>query len=75
MSNLITPQQIEQAALDIVNFWDSSELPEEDKIKLLTMTKEYYEDRNEHLFDQYLGALCQRTLNAKAPETGFERNE
>ena len=73
--NILTPQQIEQAAKDIVNFWDESTLPDGDKAKILTMVKEYYEDENNHICQQYLAQLCQRTIDKRVPRTGFERDE
>lgn len=69
---MITPQQIEQTAKSIVDFWDESKLPETDKEKILQMTKEYYEDENAHVFQQYLATLCQRTLDKRVPRTSFE---
>lgn len=73
--NILTPQQIEQAAKDIVSFWDESTLPDADKNKILEMVKDYYEDSNNHIFEQYLATLCQRTIDRRVPRTGFERNE
>ena len=72
---LLTPQVIEKAATDIVGFWEESELPDTDKAKILEMVQNYYEDRNEHLVDQYLRALCERTINTRVPQTGFEAND
>lgn len=71
---LITPQQIEKAATDIVDFYENSDLPPGDKKKILEMVNSYYEDKNEHLVDQYLGALTKRTIASKFPETSFESN-
>ena len=72
---IISPQHIEQAAKDIVNFWEESDLPDADKEKILTMLKEYYDDKNEYIFEQYLATLCQRTIDKRVPRTGFERDE
>ena len=69
---LLTPQQIEKAAEDIVDFWNSSELPDKDKTKILEMVKEYYESKNEYLHDQYLGGLTTRVISKHQPETSFE---
>lgn len=73
--NIITPQHIEQAAKDIVTFWEQSELPENDKSKILEMVKDYYEEKNDYVFEQYLAQLCQRTIDKRVPRTGFERDE
>lgn len=73
--NILTPQQIEQAAKDIVSFWDESKLPDTDKTKILEMVKDYYEDSNNHIYEQYLATLCQRTIDRRVPRTGFERDE
>ena len=72
---LVTPQQIEEAAKSIVEFWENSELPENDKAKILEMTKEYYTDENNHIFQQYLAELCQRTIDRRVPKTSFESND
>jgi len=73
--NILTPQQIETAAKDIVNFWDESTLPDADKEKILSMVKDYYNDKNDHIFEQYLATLCERTIDRRVPRTGFERDE
>ena len=69
---IITPQQIEQTALDIVNYWEESKAQEEDKIKVLEMTRDFYQDRNEHIVDQYLSQLATRVIERNIPRTGFE---
>ena len=69
---LITPQQIEDAAKSIVDFWESSELPDADKTKILEMTKDYYTDENNHIFQQYLAQLCERIIDRRVPRTSFE---
>ena len=69
---MITPQDIEKTALNIVNFWDESELPDADKEKILKFTQDYYTDENAHVFHQYLAQLCQRTIDRRVPRTGFE---
>jgi hypothetical protein len=69
---MITPQQVEQTAKDIVNFWDESTLPDGDKHKILEMVKDYYTDENNHVFQQYLAQLCERTIDRRVPRTGFE---
>ena len=73
--NLITPTQIEATAKDIVEFWETSELPDGDKTKILQMTQEFYTDENSHIFQQYLAQLCQRTIDKRVPRTGFESDE
>jgi hypothetical protein len=73
--NILTPQQIEAAAKDIVNFWENSELPDNDKSKILEMVRDYYEEKNDYVFEQYLAQLCQRTIDKRVPRTGFERDE
>lgn len=69
---MITPQQVEQTAKDIVNFWDESNLPDADKHKILEMIRDYYTDENNHVFQQYLAQLCERTIDRRVPRTGFE---
>ena len=72
---MITPQEIESTAKDIVNFWDESSLPPADKAKILQMVRDYYTDENNHVFQQYLASLCERTIDRRVPKTGFETNE
>lgn len=72
MTLILTPQHIEQAATDIVEFWEGSNLPDADKAKILTMVKEYYEDKNEFVYEQYLAQLTQRTIDRRVPQTKFD---
>ena len=69
---LITPQVIESAATDIVEFWEQSELPDTDKAKILTMVKDYYNDKNDYVYEQYLAQLTQRTIDRRVPQTKFD---
>jgi len=69
---LLTPQQIEKAAQDIVAFWNRSVLPDADKAKILEMVQDYYASKDEYLVDQYLAGLTQRTIDRNAPQTDFE---
>jgi len=71
---LLTPQQIESAAANIVEFWHTSELPEKDKAKILEMVKDYYESKDEYLHDQYLRGLTDRVVSKHVPATGFEES-
>ena len=73
--SLLTPQQIEQAALDIVEFWEKSELPPNDKAKILEMVKEYYADKNDFVYEQYLAELTQRTIDRRVPHTEFDKKD
>lgn len=72
---LITPQQIEKAAVDIVDYWETSEANDEDKLKILEMVKDFYNDRNEHIIDQYLSQLTSRVIERNVPQTGFENGK
>jgi hypothetical protein len=72
---LLTPQQLEQAAKDVVEFWDTSELPDADKAKILEMVKDYYVDKDDHVFERYFAELCARTIDRRVPKTHFERND
>ena len=71
---LLTPSIIEKAANDITGFWETSELHDADKKKILEMTCNFYENKDEHIIDQYLAGLARRTINKYSPETGFELN-
>ncbi|MCG7944859.1 MAG: hypothetical protein N0C84_00780 [Candidatus Thiodiazotropha taylori] len=72
---IIVPQDLEKAATDIVRFWQSSELRDEDKIKILEMVNRFYSDKNEYIHDQYLAELTKRMLDKHNPQTGFEVDE
>jgi len=71
--NLIKPSDIANAATDIATFVDTSELADKDKQKILEMVRDFYADKNEHIIDQYLNMLAQRTLDKHFPQTGFEK--
>ena len=69
---LITPQVIESAATEIVDFWEQSDLPDTDKAKILTMVKDYYNDKNDYVYEQYLAQLTQRTIDRRVPPTQLD---
>lgn len=73
--NLIKPSDIANAAKDIANFTSSSELSNKDNQKILEMVRDFYQDKNEHIIDQYLATLAQRTIDRHFPQTGFENND
>lgn len=70
--NLLKPSDVANAATDIANFIDTSDLAGNDKKKILEMIRDFYTDKNEHIIDQYLATLAQRTLDKHFPQTGFE---
>lgn len=70
--NLLKPSDIANAATDIATFIETSELADKDKQKILEMVRDYYQDKNEHIIDQYLATLSQRTVDKHFPQTGFE---
>ncbi len=72
--NLLKPSDIANAATDIATFVETSELADKDKQKILEMVRDYYKDKNEHIIDQYLALLAQRTVDRHFPQTGFEEN-
>lgn len=71
--NLLKPSDIANAATDIASFVDNSDLADKDKQKILEMVRDFYVDKNEHIIDQYLATLSQRTLDKHFPQTGFEQ--
>jgi hypothetical protein len=71
--NLLKPSDIANAATDIATFIETSELADKDKQKILEMVRDYYQDKNEHIIDQYLTTLATRTLDKHFPQTGFEQ--
>lgn len=71
--NLLKPSDIAKAATDIATFVETSDLAEKDKQKILEMVRDYYIDKNEHIIDQYLSTLAQRTVDKHFPQTGFEQ--
>ena len=73
--NLLKPSDIAAAATDISTFPSQSGLSNNDKQKILEMVRDYYNDKNEHIVDQYLSTLAQRTIDRYFPQTGFEQNE
>lgn len=71
--NLLKPSDIANAATDIATFVETSDLADKDKQKILEMVRDYYIDKNEHIIDQYLATLAQRTVDKNFPQTGFEQ--
>ena len=70
--NLLKPTDIASTATDIANFVETSELSDKDNQKILEMVRDYYQDKNEHIIDQYLATLAHRTIDKHFPQTGFE---
>lgn len=70
---LLTPQMIESAARDIASFWESSELGDVDKSKILDMVHKFYESSDAHFHEQYLGQLTKRLMDRHSPQTEFEK--
>jgi len=71
---LLKPSDISNAASDIVDFVNSDTLSDNDKKRILEMVRDFYQDRNEHIIDQYLHTLTQRTIDKHFPQAGFEEN-
>jgi hypothetical protein len=71
---LLKPSDIAAAASDIVEFVNSDKLSDNDKKRILEMVRDFYQDRNEHIIDQYLHMLTQRTIDKHYPQTGFEQD-
>jgi hypothetical protein len=59
---LITPSEIEKVALDITTYWDKSQLSDDDKKSVLTMIMDYYNDKNEYVYEKYLSKLIEVEL-------------
>ena len=71
---LIKPTDIEETARDISNYWNTSKASNEDKIKILNMVKDYYQDRNLTTIDAWFSQLCDIIITKNSGETGFEEN-
>lgn len=72
---LVKPSDIENTARDIVLYWENSDANDVDKVKILTMVRDFYADRNETTIDQWFAGLCQRILDRNDPQTGFEDSD
>jgi hypothetical protein len=72
---LIKPSDVFEAANDIVEFAKREDISETDRKKILEMCRDFYNDKNEHLVDQWLGQLIGRTIDKHFPQTDFEKNE
>lgn len=68
---LLKPSDIYKTAEDIVNFVNS-DASDADKKTILTMVRDFYTDRNEHVVDQWFASLAQRTIDKHYPPTGLE---
>lgn len=71
---LIKPSEIEETARDISTYWNTSKASTEDKIKILTMVKDYYKDRNLTTIDAWFAQLCDIIITKNSQETGFEKD-
>ena len=72
---LIKPTDIFDTANDIVEFAKREDISATDRKKILEMCKDFYNDKNEHLIDQWLSQLVGRTIDKHFPQTDFEKDE
>lgn len=71
--HLIKPSEIEAVVRDIISYYETSEAPHDDKMRVLRMLQEHYEHTNYSVIDQWIAALIKRIVDKHAPETGFEK--
>lgn len=71
--NLLTPTEIENAARDIITYYDKSTAPHDDKVRILSMLREHYETTDATVVDRWFAALLQRVVDKHAPQTSFEK--
>jgi len=69
---LIKPSDIYNTAQDVVTFIARDDIADHDKKVILEMCRDFYQDRNEHIVDQWLTQFLQRTIDKKYPPTGLE---
>ncbi len=72
---LMKPTDIYEAANDIVEFAKREDISITDRKKILEMCKDFYNDKNEHVVDQWLSHLVGRTIDKHFPQTDFEKDE
>lgn len=70
---MIKPSDVYETANDIVSFAKNTEVSEQDRVKILKMCRDYYNDKNETIIDQWLYQLTNRTIDKFFPETDFEK--
>lgn len=70
---LIKPTDIYDAANDIITFAKRTDVSETDRKKILEMCRDYYNDKNDHIVDQWLSHLLGRTIDKHFPQTDIER--
>jgi hypothetical protein len=73
--SLIKPSDILDTANDIVAFAKRDDLSDIDRKKILEMCRDYYNDKNDHIVDQWLSQLLSRTIDKHFPQTDFEKDE
>lgn len=69
---LIKPTDVYETAKDISKFVEREDITDKDKKVILEMTRDFYQDRNEHIIDQWFSQFLQRTIDKHFPPTGME---
>lgn len=56
------PTDLENVMNDIISFFETSNSPDKEKIRILEIIAEYYEERNMTTVDQILGQLARAAI-------------
>lgn len=56
------PTDLENVMNDIISFFENSKSPDKEKIRILEILAEYYEERNMTTVDQILGQLARAAI-------------
>lgn len=62
MNEYIGPTNVEVVMNDIITFFENSQSPEKEKLRILEIIAEYYEERNMTTLDQILGRLARAAI-------------
>jgi hypothetical protein len=72
MSEYIGPTDVEDVMNDIITFFETSKSPEKEKLRILEIIAEYYEERNMTTVDQILGRLARAAIQKSAQMELFD---
>lgn len=62
MREYMGPTDLENVMNDIISFFETSNSPDKEKIRILEIIAEYYEERNMTTVDQILGQLARAAI-------------
>ena len=69
---LIKPSDVYDVAKDALQFVQKEDISKTDKKVILEMCRDYYQEKNQYVVDQWLAQFLQRLIDKNFPPTSLE---